>query len=97
MLIVVANVYIKEGKQAQFLESAKKCVEATLKESGNVSYELNANAFDNTRFTFIEEWESNEVLNEHMETAHFKAFGAEITPILAKELDIKVYDANKLN
>ncbi len=96
MLIVVANVYVQDGKQEEFLACAKKCVDATLKEAGNISYDLNQNAFDKTRFTFVENWQSKEALDLHMNEDHFKTFGAGVTPLLAKDLEIKVYDANPL-
>ncbi len=97
MILVVADVYVKDGMQDKFIASAKKCVDETVKETGNISYELNANAFDKCKFTFVENWESMEALQAHMEQEHFKALGGEIKDILAKELEIKVYDANKIN
>ncbi len=97
MILVVANVFLKDGMEAKFVESAKKCVEATVKEAGNITYELNANALEKNKFTFVETWESMEALQQHMQEEHFKALGDEIKDLLAKELEIKVYDANKIN
>ncbi len=96
MVLVVANVYLKEGKKDAFLISAKKCVDATLKESGNISYELNENALVPNKFTFVERWESREALDLHMKQEHFGVFGGEIGDMLANELEIKIYDAKEI-
>jgi quinol monooxygenase YgiN len=43
----------------------------------------------------FEQWENREVLETHMQTEHFKAFGAAIKDMIAKELEISVYSAEK--
>lgn len=96
MILVVANVYLKDGKQDDFLIAAKECIASTLKEPGNISYDLNINAFDFTRFTFVEYWNSKEDLDLHMQSEHFKIFGNAIAPLLAKELEIDVLLASKI-
>ncbi len=96
MILVVANVYLKDGKKETFMASAKKCVEATVKEAGNISYELNENALTPNKFTFVERWESREALDLHMKQEHFGVFGGEIGDLLAKELEIKIYDAKEV-
>lgn len=97
MVLVIANVYVKDGRQDLFLDAAKKCIDSTLKEEGNNSYELKADAFDKCSFTFVESWKSAEVLDLHMNTEHFKVFGASIHDILAKDLEISIYNAEKTN
>lgn len=96
MVLVIANVFVQDGKQDLFLNAAKDCISATLKESGNNSYELKVDAFNSCNFTFVESWKSKEDLDLHMQTEHFKAFGASIGDLLAKELEINVYNADKL-
>jgi quinol monooxygenase YgiN len=43
----------------------------------------------------FEKWENKEVLDAHMQTEHFKAFGAAIEDLMAKELEITIYSADK--
>ncbi len=97
MVLVIANVFVKDGSQATFIESAKKCVAETLKEDGNISYELKASVENNCIFTFVEQWESKDALNLHMNTEHFKTFGASIQDLLAKDLEINIYKAEKFS
>lgn len=97
MILVVANIYLKDGGQNEFLEKAKDCINGTLKESGNISYDLTKSIDDNCKFTFVEKWKSNEDLKLHMETQHFKNFGASIKNLLSKDLEINVFDASQIN
>ena len=43
----------------------------------------------------FEQWENREVLESHMQTEHFKAFGAAIEDNIAKELEISIYFAER--
>ena len=43
----------------------------------------------------FEQWENREVLETHMQTEHFKAFGAAIKDVIAKEPEISIYFAEK--
>jgi len=89
MIKVVSKHYVKEDKVQEFIENARKMVEATLKEEGCVSYGLFQDEKDPKILTFIEEWEDIEALEKHKTTEHF----ASIVPIL-KSLDEKPGDLN---
>lgn len=39
----------------------------------------------------LEKWENKEVLDTHMQTEHFKAFGYAIEDRMAKKLEINIY------
>ncbi len=97
MIIVIADIYLKEGKQEEFIISAKDCVNATVKEEGNISYELKSDVLNPNKFTFVETWESKEALDLHMKEEHFKDFSNAISEICMKPADIKVFEASKFN
>ncbi|WP_099466545.1 putative quinol monooxygenase [Konateibacter massiliensis] len=96
MIIVIANVQVKEGNGEKFVSAAQNCINETRKENGNISYNLLSNTEDKCNYTFVEEWESKESLDTHMKTEHFGSFGAAIQDLLAQPLDIAVYEGNKL-
>lgn len=96
MIIVVANVTVKQGSQEDFLKNAQPCIAATRQEDANISYKLLQSTENDCEFTFVEEWESQEGLGQHMKSAHFGAFGQAIQNLLAKPLDIASYSAEKL-
>ncbi len=97
MILVVANINIKDGRQVEFLSSAARCIEATVQEKGNISYELKADVFTSNQFTFVEEWESKEALDLHMLQPHYKAFKEETEDLFENAVDVKIYDATKVN
>ncbi len=45
MIIVIANIYVKDGKTVEFLEAAKQCIDETVKEDGCLQYTLVADIF----------------------------------------------------
>ena len=96
MVIVTAELTIKDGLQKKFLEVVKSCIEATRKEAGNISYVLYAGLEDPCKFTFLEEWTSKEALDEHMKTEHFNAFGAEMKELAGAPMKLKVYEAKEI-
>lgn len=97
MLIVIAKATVKEGTAGQFMVAAQDVIKETRKEAGNISYNLLTDAYDQHQFTFVEKWESQEILDNHMKTAHFNTFGGKIQDILAAELEIEIYEAQKTN
>lgn len=93
MILVTADVFLQPGKHAEFIAAANTCIAATRNEEGNLSYRLLADPEDNAKYTFVEEWASQQALDAHMQAPHFAAFGAAIGPLAAAPLAIKVYSA----
>ena len=83
MIKAVAKQFVKEDKVDEFLELAKKLVEATVKEAGCIKYELFQDLKDSKILTMIEEWEDKDVLDKHMNSEHFR----EIVPILSSFME----------
>ena len=66
-------------------------IEPTRAEAGCVYYELMQNNADPTDFTFVEEWESDETLDAHLESPHITRFKEKAGDLLAAEPDIRRY------
>ncbi len=96
MIIVTANITAKPGERDELISKSQNVIESTRQEQGNISYELLASTEDENVLLMFEKWESKEALDAHMQTEHFKAFGTAIKDIIAKELDITVYSADKV-
>ena len=88
---VVAHV----TSQPETIEETRKALEGfidpTRAEAGCVYYELMQNNDDPTDFTFVEEWESNEALDAHLESPHITGFKARAGELLACDPDIRRY------
>lgn len=80
MLKIVAEFRVNKDSLEQFLGLAKVIVEKTVAlDKGCVSYSLCQDTADPLHCSIIEEWENQELLDEHMKTAHF----IEIVPKLS--------------
>lgn len=88
---VVARVFVKEGKEAAFLEITTPLIQATRAEEGNISYILYQSTTDPKEFIFYEEYKDDAALKTHASSAHFAAFADAIKDILAKDLIIEDY------
>lgn len=72
MIKVVAKSYAKGDTLDKILELAKEMVEKTVKEEGCIKYELFQDVKDPNALIFIEEWENEQALDDHMASEHFK-------------------------
>jgi len=72
MLKVVAEHYVKEDCMEQFKGLAKIIVEKTVAlDQGCISYAVYQDVNDPLHCSMIEEWESQQLLEKHMQAAHF--------------------------
>lgn len=84
MVTVIAKNFIDESKVDIMMSLCEDLISETIKEKGCISYELFRNIKNKGEFTFIEEWDSKEALEIHMNSQHFKR----IVPLI-KELSIQ--------
>lgn len=71
MLYVIATFTVKEGSAQITKDNVGFAIEATRKEAGCISYDLNQNIDDENTFTFVERWETRAHLQDHFNTPHF--------------------------
>lgn len=90
-LRVVAHLQSKPDSVDETRAALEALVEPTRAETGCVHYELLQNNVDPTDFTFVEEWESDDVLDTHLGSPHISAFKEQAGDLLASEPDIRRY------
>jgi quinol monooxygenase YgiN len=90
-LRVVARVIARPEKVEQVKSILTKLVEATRQEEGCITYELLQNHQDVTDFTFVEEWESQALLEAHLASAHIAQAKSQLEGAIAAEPDIRLY------
>jgi quinol monooxygenase YgiN len=74
-LVIVATLTIKNEADKADLENALHAVvDGTRTEEGNISYVLHQDVNNPLTYVIIEVWKSQDAINTHNETAHFKAF-----------------------
>ncbi len=89
---VLALAKAKEGMEELARQELLTLVNPTRSESGCINYDLHQAADDKTLFMFYENWESMEDLEKHRESAHLKAFRLKADNILAKPIEVTVFE-----
>jgi quinol monooxygenase YgiN len=87
---VVAFLYAKRGQETDVQAAALACVGPTRAEPGNGMYVLHLDKSNASLFVFVEHWKSQQALDEHMQTEHFKKLERTLDGKLAKPLSIHV-------
>jgi len=90
MIKVVAKMTLKPDKAEEMKTVATGLIAETVKEEGNIAYQLFQEIKNPDVVFFIEEWESSEALRQHAKSTHFKEAMASISEMLAKEPEISV-------
>jgi len=90
MVKVIAKFSVKADSVDAFLDLAKELVETTVKEDGNISYEMFQDSKNPGRLFMVEEWESQEVLNKHLNSTHFTTLVPQMGKYAESEATINV-------
>ena len=72
MIYVIATLFVKSEKRADFLENARSVIASTRREAGCHSYDLTSSITEPNEFIFVERWESREALDAHFQTPHLR-------------------------
>lgn len=83
MIVVSGTIVLDPQKVQRALALTRPLVAATRAEPGNLSYGFYADPDEPGRYQLYEEWESEEALAAHQDSAHLAAFFAAVP-----ELDI---------
>ena len=77
-LPVVAIFTAKPGFEDKLEQLFRSVVDATLREEGCISYQINRDLANPRRFVFIEEWESQAHLDRHLAAPHLKPLSEQV-------------------
>ncbi|MBI6872105.1 putative quinol monooxygenase [Clostridium aciditolerans] len=94
MIKVVAKKLVNEGKVEEVIKLYEELVRETRKEEGCIKYELYQDEKDPRVLAVIEEWESKDALERHMNSEHFTRIVPMIGELAEKKKDMNIY--NKL-
>lgn len=91
MLTVVAKAIVKEEKIEEFKKYADEIIKETRKEEGNISYNLYEDSKNSNILTFIEFWRSEEDLQKHFNSKHFKEILPKMEELQKSKTEINIY------
>ena len=90
--MITARVFIKPGKEADFISAAKMIIENSNKEEGCLGYMLYQDPYEKTSFIFVERYVNQAAIDFHFGTSYFKEFGTLISDMTGNPMEIKIYD-----
>ncbi|MGB3267460.1 MAG: putative quinol monooxygenase [Microcoleus sp.] len=91
-LRVVARLTAFPEKVAELKSLLLSIVEPTRQEQGCIKYELLQNQADPTDFTFVEEWESADLLEQHLASTHLQDAVQKLEGLAVGPPDIRRYE-----
>lgn len=91
-LRVVARLTAFPDKVAELKSLLLSIIEPTRQEQGCIKYELLQNQADPTDFTFVEEWESAALLEQHLASNHIQAAVQQLEGLAVGPPDIRRYE-----
>jgi quinol monooxygenase YgiN len=89
---VLALVKAKGGMEETVREELLSLVNPTRSEPGCLNYDLHQATDDKSLFMFYENWKNMENLEKHRETAHLKAFRERAGGLLAKPIEVTLFE-----
>jgi quinol monooxygenase YgiN len=91
MLKVVAKNFADPKHLDEILKLSRELVDMTRREPGCISYGVYQDTKHPELLTMIEEWESREALETHMNSAHFTRIVPQLGKLMTRDADINVY------
>jgi quinol monooxygenase YgiN len=88
---VLARFVAKAGKEDELKDVLAAAVAPTRRELGCYQYELLVSTTDPREYCFVERWEGEAALEEHLNTPHTKQMLANVETLVSAPPDIRRY------
>ena len=90
--MITARVFIKPGRETDFIAAAQMMIENSNKEEGCLGYMLYQDPYEKTNFIFVESYKNQAAIDFHFETPYFKEFGTITADMTSKSAEVKILD-----
>jgi quinol monooxygenase YgiN len=91
MIVVVGRVRTDASRREALIRVGQAVAAASREEAGCVSYRLYEDTETENDFVFVEEWVSDEALQQHFATPHIDEFMQEAADTLVAPPDVKFH------
>ncbi|WP_026885990.1 putative quinol monooxygenase [Clostridium beijerinckii] len=91
MIVKSVTIYVKQENIEKFIKATKENQNNSLKENGIVCFDLFQSKDDSARFLLYEGYKSEDDVNKHMETEHFKKWINIVEPWFSAPRDKATY------
>jgi quinol monooxygenase YgiN len=86
---VVARFVAKAGKEEALTQALTALVPPARRELGCYQYDLLINNTDARELCFVERWDGDKALDQHLESAHVKAMLRQVEGLLESPPDVR--------
>lgn len=94
MLVIAGNAPINPAKREEGKVILKTMMDATMQEDGCITYQFLFNPWNDAEVHIFEEWESQDALDAHFQSAHMAEFRKALPNFVTGKFDIKRYDVS---
>jgi quinol monooxygenase YgiN len=94
MIVVDAQVTLVPERYREFIEEVKRILPVVRSETGCSRYALSAEISSPMIVHFLEEWESQRHLDEHLAAPHMQEFFARTAPWHAAPTVLRIYEVH---
>ncbi|MGC8765360.1 MAG: antibiotic biosynthesis monooxygenase [Brevinematia bacterium] len=84
MIVTIINVWVKPEKREEFIKASLENHRNSIKEKGNLRFDILQDKNDPNKFTFYEAYESEEAAKAHKETEHYKKWKEKVESFMAR-------------
>jgi quinol monooxygenase YgiN len=91
MIVVIGRVRTEPDKRAELVRIGQTLAAASRTEPGCISYRLYEDTEIENEFVFLEEWESDEALQQHLATSHIAEFMRAVPATIVAPPDVKFH------
>jgi autoinducer 2-degrading protein len=84
MPVTLVHVYVKPEFIPAFIEATRRNHELSIKEQGNLRFDILQDAADPGKFVLYEAYETEEAVAAHKETPHYCAWRDTVAPWMVK-------------
>lgn len=91
MIVVVGRVRTDADRRSELVRIGQAVAACSRAETGCISYRLYEDTEIANDFVFVEEWESNDALQQHFATPHVREFMQSIRATIVGPPDVKFH------
>jgi len=85
MIAYCVSVSVKHGYENSFIKATNLNRKETLKEKGNLRFDILQNEKESNQFMLYEVYRSEEAVMAHKETYHYKNWREKVAPCMARD------------
>jgi len=93
--MITAKVYVKPGREDDFIKAAQWIIDLTHKEEGCLEYTLYQDPVNKTNFFFFERYKDQAAVDAHFAASYFKEFGQKAGEMTSQASEIKIWEISE--